>query len=338
LDRRRPGIVIIKPDPPFGLKITPDQWLYLFTLAVLIVCSWSAGTCCGRVGRAMVAIRDHPIAADAMGVNSALFKTLTFGVVRLYRRRRRARGDRGAVRGARQLYRRAVDQLPGGHRRRGVASISGALYGALFIQFVPNFADQISKAALGHLRCLPAGLCLRDADRCSRLRAHGLRQAGGPADWRYNPAQPGAKQQEERRMKSSHVLIALLAGATLGVTGPAVAQKKYDPGASDTEIKVGQTMPYSGPASAYGTIGKSEVAYFQMINEQGGVNGRKVNLISLMTAHPPDGGADPPPGRAGRSAGRLPEPGHAQQHGDPEVPQCQAGAAAVRGDRGDQVG
>ena len=66
------------------------------------------------------------------------------------------------------------------------------------------------------------------------------------------------------------------------VCGPdALAQKKYGPGASDTEIKLGQTMPYSGPASAYGAIGKAEQAYFQMINEQGGINGRKINLISL---------------------------------------------------------
>jgi branched-chain amino acid transport system substrate-binding protein len=69
--------------------------------------------------------------------------------------------------------------------------------------------------------------------------------------------------------------------------GPAQAQKKYGPGASDTEIKLGQTMPYSGPASAYGTIGKTEAAYFRMINEQGGVNGRKLNLISLDDGYSP---------------------------------------------------
>ncbi|MBA2689253.1 MAG: ABC transporter substrate-binding protein [Burkholderiales bacterium] len=61
----------------------------------------------------------------------------------------------------------------------------------------------------------------------------------------------------------------------------ALAQKKYGPGASDSEILIGQTMPYSGPASAYGTIGKVQAAYFNMINEQGGVNGRKIKLISL---------------------------------------------------------
>ena len=67
----------------------------------------------------------------------------------------------------------------------------------------------------------------------------------------------------------------------------ASAQKKYDTGASDTEIKIGQTMPYSGPASAYGTIGKAEAAYFKMINEQGGINGRKINFISLDDAYSP---------------------------------------------------
>ncbi|MSU49112.1 MAG: branched-chain amino acid ABC transporter substrate-binding protein [Opitutus sp.] len=64
--------------------------------------------------------------------------------------------------------------------------------------------------------------------------------------------------------------------------------KNYDPGASDTEIKIGNIMPYSGPASAYGTIGKVEAAYFRMINEQGGINGRKINFVSL------DGAASPP--------------------------------------------
>ncbi len=58
-------------------------------------------------------------------------------------------------------------------------------------------------------------------------------------------------------------------------------------GPSDTEIKLGQTMPYSGPASAYGTIGKAEAAYFQMINDQGGINGRKINLISYDDAYSP---------------------------------------------------
>ncbi len=65
------------------------------------------------------------------------------------------------------------------------------------------------------------------------------------------------------------------------------AQKKYDPGASDTEIKVGQTVPFSGPASAYATIGKAQAAYFKMINDQGGINGRKINLIQYDDAYSP---------------------------------------------------
>ncbi|HXV07602.1 MAG TPA: ABC transporter substrate-binding protein [Burkholderiales bacterium] len=71
------------------------------------------------------------------------------------------------------------------------------------------------------------------------------------------------------------------------LAAPAFAQKKYGPGVTDTEIKLGQTMPYSGPASAYGAIGKAELAYFRMVNERGGINGRRVNLISLDDAYAP---------------------------------------------------
>src|SRR5438067_13924509 len=79
---------------------------------------------------------------------------------------------------------------------------------------------------------------------------------------------------------------ALLAGAAFAVS-PAAAQKKYDSGASDTEIKVGNTNPYSGPASAYGVIGKSIAAYIKMVNEKGGVNGRKITWISYDDGYSP---------------------------------------------------
>jgi len=69
--------------------------------------------------------------------------------------------------------------------------------------------------------------------------------------------------------------------------GPANAAGKYDPGASDTEIKIGNTNPYSGPASAYGTIGKGIAAYWKMVNDQGGINGRKINFISLDDGYSP---------------------------------------------------
>lgn len=65
------------------------------------------------------------------------------------------------------------------------------------------------------------------------------------------------------------------------------AEKKYGPGASDTEIRIGQTMPYSGPLSAFGTIGRAQAAYFAMVNEKGGINGRKIRLISLDDAYSP---------------------------------------------------
>jgi branched-chain amino acid transport system substrate-binding protein len=65
------------------------------------------------------------------------------------------------------------------------------------------------------------------------------------------------------------------------------AQKKYDPGASDTEIKIGNIMPYSGPASSYGVIGKTEEAFFKMVNAEGGINGRKINFITYDDAYSP---------------------------------------------------
>jgi ABC-type branched-subunit amino acid transport system substrate-binding protein len=83
----------------------------------------------------------------------------------------------------------------------------------------------------------------------------------------------------------STAAVALALSATL-VT-PSLAQKKYDTGASDTEIKVGQTIPLSGPASAYGGIGKVQAAYIRMINEKGGINGRKINLIQYDDAYNP---------------------------------------------------
>jgi len=143
------GIVILKPEPPFGWKITPDQWLYLFTLAVTVlmfILGWNLLR--GRIGRALIAIRDHPIAAEAMGVNSALYKSLTFGVSALFT------GVAGAL-GAIVVQFVAPDSFTAGLSINflvgivvgGIASISGAFYGALFIQFIPNFADQISKAA-----------------------------------------------------------------------------------------------------------------------------------------------------------------------------------------------
>ena len=86
--------------------------------------------------------------------------------------------------------------------------------------------------------------------------------------------------------KKLAVLSTAFAFAALS-SGSALAQKKYDTGASDTEIKIGNIMPYSGPASAYGVIGKTEEAYFKKINAEGGINGRKINFISYDDGYSP---------------------------------------------------
>jgi len=89
-------------------------------------------------------------------------------------------------------------------------------------------------------------------------------------------------------MLSRELRIAALATAVIALTsGTALAQKKYDTGATDTEIKIGNIMPYSGPASAYGVIGKTEEAYFKKLNAEGGINGRKISFISYDDAYSP---------------------------------------------------
>ncbi len=143
------GIVLNKPKPPFGLRLTEDQWLYWFTLAVAIVLFVLAHNLLhGRTGRAIVAIRDNHIAAEAMGVNNALYKSVVFGISAAYT------GVAGALSAVAIAF-VAPDSfnvflsitLLTGIVIGGLATISGAIYGALFIQFVPNWAQDISKAA-----------------------------------------------------------------------------------------------------------------------------------------------------------------------------------------------
>ncbi|WP_414719185.1 branched-chain amino acid ABC transporter permease [Variovorax sp.] len=143
------GIVIVKPDAPAWSGLSQDRWLYFFALAwVLLMFLLAWNILRGRIGRAMVAIRDQPIAARAMGVNTAMVKSLTFGVSAMYT------GIAGAL-GAIVVQFVAPDSftvflsitLIVGVVVGGLASIQGAIYGALFIQFIPNVADHISKAA-----------------------------------------------------------------------------------------------------------------------------------------------------------------------------------------------
>jgi len=137
-----------------------------------------------------------------------------------------------------------------------------------------------------------AGETRRGGMRAPRLRA-GVRGLHGVYLGIASPlARAGAQgcqpQEEPVTMRTSllHSLgtTALIAGLA---AAPALAQKKYGPGVTDTEIKIGNTMPYSGPASAYGTIGKAEEAYFNKINAEGGINGRKIKFVSADDGYSP---------------------------------------------------
>lgn len=143
------GLTLDKPEVPFGLPLTQDQWLYLFVLLVLVLMFWAGRNIVrGRIGRAMIAIRDHHMSAETMGVNTAMIKATTFGVSALYT------GVAGAL-GACAIAYVAPDSFElflsiamlVGVVVGGLASVSGAIYGGLFMVFVPNFAEEVSKAA-----------------------------------------------------------------------------------------------------------------------------------------------------------------------------------------------
>jgi branched-chain amino acid transport system permease protein len=143
------GIVLDKPDAPFGLPLSSDQWLYLFALAIAAVLfAFARNLVHGRIGRAMMAVRDHPLAAEAMGVPIAMLKTRTFAVSALYT------GIAGSI-GAIAVAFVAPDSfqvflsifLFVGLVVGGVGSLAGPLFGALFVQFIPNLAQAVSKAA-----------------------------------------------------------------------------------------------------------------------------------------------------------------------------------------------
>ena len=184
------GIVLSKPRAPGGLPLSRDQWLYYLALLVLLglmVLTWNLLR--SRPGRAIMAIRDNPIAASAMGVDAALYKSLTFGVSACYT------GVAGAIGGIAVAF-VAPDSFNVflsitflvGIVIGGLASVSGAIFGALFIQFVPNYAQEISKAApwaiygvflIAFMYAMPDGVAgfLRRLAR----RVDGRARAGRPA-------------------------------------------------------------------------------------------------------------------------------------------------------------
>jgi|SRR5580658_787984 branched-chain amino acid transport system permease protein len=143
------GIILDKPDPPAFLPIDADQWLYFcclgVTVALFVV---GRNLLAGRIGRALVAIRDHPIAAASMGIDTAHYKAMTFSVSAGYTGVAGALGTFAAAFASPDSFdpflslRFLVGIVVG-----GLGSISGAFFGAVFIEFMPNYADQISKAA-----------------------------------------------------------------------------------------------------------------------------------------------------------------------------------------------
>jgi branched-chain amino acid transport system permease protein len=163
------GIVLSKPKAPWGLRLTEDQWLYLVTLSITVIMFvLAANLVRSRVGRALMAIRDNHISAEAMGVDSALFKSVTFGVSAAYT------GVAGALSAVAVAY-VAPDSFNVflsitfliGIVIGGLGSIWGNVLGALFIQFVPNWAQDISKAApwaiygvflIGFMYAMPRGI------------------------------------------------------------------------------------------------------------------------------------------------------------------------------------
>lgn len=179
------GIVLIKPDAPFGLPLNADQWLYYLTLAVVLLFTLLAFNLIdSRSGRALIAIRDNPLAARAMGINVSLYKSLTFGISAAYT------GVAGALSAAVVQF-VAPDSftftlavaLFVGLVVGGVGSIGGAFFGGLFVLFVPSVAEHISKGLAGAvygiililvIYVMPAG-----AAGLLRLAAGKLRKARG---------------------------------------------------------------------------------------------------------------------------------------------------------------
>ena len=145
------GIVVDQPDAPGFLPIDADQWLYYFTLAVVLIMFAGASSLVkSRTGRAIMAIRDHEIAAAAMGINAPLYKTLTFGVSALYT------GVAGAL-GALAVQFVAPDSFSlflsiyflVGLILGGMGSLPGCLFGGLFVLYVPNIAAEVSRGLAG---------------------------------------------------------------------------------------------------------------------------------------------------------------------------------------------
>ncbi len=182
------GITLTKPQAPFGLVLSADRWLYFMCLAIALILFVGARNLMrGQTGRAIVAIRDRPVAASSAGLNIAAYKTTTFAVSAMYA------GIAGGL-SALTVQFVSPDSFPlflslsllVGIVVGGLASISGAIFGALFVQFVPNMAEEVSKAApwaiyglvlIGVIHLMPLGI----AGSLHRLVSHFAAPSPAPA-------------------------------------------------------------------------------------------------------------------------------------------------------------
>lgn len=185
------GLGLDKPQVPFGLPLSYDQWIYLLTLLVLVLLlAAAANLLSGRIGRALMAIRDHPVAAEVAGIRIVSFKTLAFGVSAM------VTGVAGALSAMALLYAAPAGVFLSlsfliGSAVGGIASLSGAIYGALFLQLILLLTGYIARAAetsavlaiygvvvIAFLHFLPAGVAGGVANLAARARRRSGRAAG----------------------------------------------------------------------------------------------------------------------------------------------------------------
>jgi branched-chain amino acid transport system permease protein len=226
------GLVIDKPDAPFGLPLTQDQWLYLFTLGVavvLYVIAWNLVR--GRVGRAMMAIRDHALAAEAMGINIAMLKTRTFAVSAMYTG---VAGSLGAI--AVQFV--APDSF--GVLVSIFLFVGLVLIGAAFIEFIPNLADKVSKAAPGAVYgvLLIAVMFLLPAGAGGFLHSVWRRTFTGRARQMGMAGQPGSVEAAATMasVEASYQLSSELAGIPVEADLVASPGTRADPDTAPTNL------------------------------------------------------------------------------------------------------
>ncbi len=217
----------------------------------------------------------------------------------------------------------------------GIATIGGAIVGEFFIEFVPNFASDISDAApwaiyglamLLLMYAMPRGvvgslgpwLARRWSGKCSRTVPKSNLGRDKTRGGCYDSETDHGGRPVRRRL-----LLQPLHWPT--------ARANTDPAPATPRSRSATPMPYSGPASSYGIIGKAEDAYFDMINKQGGINGRKITFISRDDGYSPPKTVElaAPAGRAGPGAVAVLDTRHTAQHGDRRLRQRKQGAAPV---------